>query len=181
MEERIIVKEDRVTCKQERIIVGDEIVTYTITYEIVYRSIRANEPINHLISSIHIAQVKNDDGTEETICFYKNCFGHNIAILNPDISNLLINNENIVFSSNGVLIFWDEHAICSTLDLQQMDFHLELDKFLDTYRILFLSSRYISYQCPSGYCEAKNLQVDIDLSDYEHPVKIFLHKETHRC
>ena len=178
MEERIIVKKDNiVTCKQIRVIVGDKVVSYNVTYEIIYSPLRDNEAINHLIKSIHIAQVKCPDNTEETICFYKNCFNYNIAILNPDISNLLINNENISFSSNGVIIFWDEHAICTTIDLEQLDFHLELDQFLEMNHIVFLSSRYVSYKSPSGDYEAKKLQADIDLSDYNHPVKISFHKK----
>ena len=88
-----VFKVENAVCKQIRVVTGEEVSEYTVVHETVFKA-TINLPISHLIRSIHLAKVKLLDGSDDIIAFYKNCYGHNIAILNEDIVNLLKTGEN---------------------------------------------------------------------------------------
>ena len=88
-----VFKVENAVCKQIRIVTGEKVSEYTVVHETVFKA-TINLPISHLIRSIHLAKVKLLDGSDDIIAFYKNCYGHNIAILNEDIVNLLKTGEN---------------------------------------------------------------------------------------
>mgnify|MGYP006069832189 CR=1 FL=1 len=174
--EKVVFKVENAVCKQIRVVTGEKVREYTVVHETVFKASKGL-PINHLVHSIHLAKVKLPDGSDDIIAFYKNCYGHNIAILNQDIVNLLKAGENICFLSNGVIIFWSEHSLCTTIDMQQLDFHLELDSFLEVNNIIFLTERYVTLRNFSNENEVKKLKVDVNLAG-ENPVKItFLSKK----
>lgn len=168
--EREVFKVENAVCERVWVITGEKICGYTVIHETVFKAMK-NLPISHLIYSIHLAKVKLADGSDDIIAYYKNCHGHNIAILNQDIVNLLKAGENICFWPNGAIIFWSEHSLCTTVDMQQLDFHLELDDFLETNTIIFLSERYVTVRNCSNENEVKKLKVDLNLAD-TNPVKI---------
>lgn len=171
-----VFKVENAVCKQIRVVTGEKVSEYTVVHETVFKA-TINLPISHLIRSIHLAKVKLLDGSDDIIAFYKNCYGHNIAILNEDIVNLLKTGENICFWPNGAIIFWSEHSLYTTVDMQQLDFHLELDDFLEANTIIFLTERYVTIRNSSNDNEVKKLKVDLSLAD-EHPVKMtFLSKK----
>lgn len=169
--ERVFKVENR-ECKQVRVVTGEKVREHTVVHETVFKASKGL-PISHLIRSIHLAKVKLADGSDDIIAFYKNSYehNHNIAILNQDIVNLLKSGENICFWPNGAIIFWSEHSLCTTVDMQQLDFHLELDDFLETNTIIFLSERYVTVRNCSNENEVKKLKVDLNLAD-TNPVKI---------
>ena len=76
---------------QMRVVIGEqEIREYTVISETVYEAVGKNMPLNHLVHSVHIAQVKEEN---ELFVYYKDCYGHNIAVMNDSIINLLTMEE----------------------------------------------------------------------------------------
>ena len=170
---------------QIRVVVGDQdIREYTVVSETVYEAVGQNSPINHLICSIHIAQCKQEN---DLLVYYKDCYGHNIAIMNDSIINLLTmtmmltTEEHLCLMPNGAIILWSEHSIYSTVDMQQLDFHMELNDLLKEFSIIHISERYITLQNnSSGEPEVRKIQTEINLLG-ECPVKIQISKKKETC
>ena len=164
---------------QIRVVIGNqEIREYTVVSETVYEAVGKNMPLNHLVHSVHIAQVKEEN---ELFIYYKDCYGHNIAVMNDSIINLLTMEENLCLMPNGVIVLWSEHSICSTVDMQHLDFHTELNDFLKEFSIIHISEKYITLQNRnSGELEARKIHIEIDCSG-KCPVKIQISKKKETC
>ena len=164
---------------QMRVVIGEqEIREYTVISETVYEAVSKNMPLNHLVRSVHIAQVKEEN---ELFVYYKDCYGHNIAVMNDSIINLLTMEENLCLMPNGVIVLWSEHSICSTVDMQHLDFHTELNDFLKEFSVSYISERYITLQNNnSGEPEVRKIQTEINLSG-ECPVKILISNKKETC
>ena len=97
--ERIFKSTSEELYKKIRVVIGiQEIREYTVVSETVYEAISPNMPINHLILSIHIAQVQFED-KDDTLVYYKNCYGHNIAVMNADMAKFRKNIAGTVISN----------------------------------------------------------------------------------
>ena len=164
---------------QIRVVVGDQdIREYTVVSETVYEAVGQNSPINHLICSIHIAQCKQEN---DLLVYYKDCYGHNIAVMNDSIINLLTMEENLCLMPNGAIILWSKHSIYSTVDMQQLDFHIELNTFLKEFSVSYISERFITLlNNSSGEPEVRKIQTEINLLG-ECPVKIQISKKKETC
>lgn len=175
--ERIFKSTSEELYKKIRVVIGiQEIREYTVVSETVYEAISPNMPINHLILSIHIAQVQFED-KDDTLVYYKNCYGHNIAVINDSIINLLTMEENLCLMPDGAIILWSKHSIFSTVDMQQLDFHLELNDFLKEYSVLMISERYITLQNNiSQEMSARKIRTKVNLLG-KYPVKILISNE----
>ena len=164
---------------QMRVVIGEqEIREYTVISETVYEAVSKNMPLNHLIRSVHIARVEEEN---DLFVFYKDCYGHNIAVMNDSIINLLTMEENLCLMPNGVIVLWSEHSICSTVDMQHLDFHTELNDFLKEFSIIHISERYITLQNKnSGELGAREIQTEVNLSG-KCPVKILISNKKETC
>lgn len=170
---------------QMRVVIGEqEIREYTVISETVYEAVGQDTPINHLIRSIHIARVEEEN---DLFVFYKDCYGHNIAVINDSIIDLLAMTIStpvkihICLMPGGAIILWSEHSICSTVDIQQLDFHTELNDFLKEFSIIHISERYITLQNRnSGELEARKFQTEVDLSG-KCPIKILISNKKETC
>ena len=164
---------------QMRVVIGEqEIREYTVISETVYEAVGKNMPLNHLVHSVHIAQVKEEN---ELFVYYKDCYGHNIAVMNDSIINLLTMEENLCLMPNGAIILWSEHTIYSTVDMQQLDFHMELNTFLKEFSVSYISERFITLlNNNSGEPEVRKIQTEINLSG-ECPVKILISNKKETC
>ena len=174
-----IFKYENEEMHQVRVVIGkQEIREYTVISETVYEAIGKNMPINHLVHSVHIAQV---EGENDLLVYYKNCYGHNIAVMNDSIINLLTIEENLCLMPNGALILWSEHSIYSTVDMQQLDFHMELNDFFKDFSVSYISERYITLQNNhTGEPEVRKIQTEINLSG-KCPVKILISNRKETC
>lgn len=164
---------------QMRVVIGEqEIREYTVISETVYEAVSKNMPLNHLIRSVHIARVEEEN---DLFVFYKDCYGHNIAVMNDSIINLLTMEENLCLMPNGAIILWSEHSIYSTVDMQQLDFHMELNTFLKEFSVSYISERFITLlNNNSGEPEVRKIQTEINLSG-ECPVKILISNKKETC
>ena len=170
---------------QIRVVIGEhDIREYTVISETVYEAVGQDTPINHLIDSIHVALVEGED---ESLVYCKDCYGHNIAVMNDSIIDLLTMTismpmkEHLCIMPNGAIIFWSEHSICSTFDMQHMDFHRELNNFLKNFSIINISERYITLQNRnSGELEARKFQTEVDISG-KYPIKILISNKKETC
>lgn len=164
---------------QMRVVIGEqEIREYTVISETVYEAVSKNMPLNHLIRSVHIARVEEEN---DLFVFYKDCYGHNIAVMNDSIINLLTMEENLCLMPNGAIILWSEHSIYSTVDMQQLDFHMELNTFLKEFSVSYISERFITLlNNSSGEPEAREIHTEVNLSG-ECPVKILISNKKETC
>ena len=164
---------------QMRVVIGEqEIREYTVISETVYEAVSKNMPLNHLIRSVHIARVEEEN---DLFVFYKDCYGHNIAVMNDSIINLLTMEENLCLMPNGAIILWSKHSIYSTVDMQQLDFHIELNTFLKEFSVSYISERFITLlNNNSGEPEAREIHTEVNLSG-ECPVKILISNKKETC
>ena len=164
---------------QMRVVIGEqEIREYTVISETVYEAVSKNMPLNHLIRSVHIARVEEEN---DLFVFYKDCYGHNIAVMNDSIINLLTMEENLCLMPNGAIILWSKHSIYSTVDMQQLDFHIELNTFLKEFSVSYISERFITLlNNSSGEPEAREIHTEVNLSG-ECPVKILISNKKETC
>lgn len=117
------------------VIVGtQEIRQIQVVKECCYLESNDNEPINALVSSIHLAKAYSENGFER-ILFFRNQFNHAIAVMNDSIINLFEGGINVYVSKCGLILLWGDFDIYSTVDMQQLNFHRELDNFFKKYRI----------------------------------------------
>ena len=174
-----IFKYETEELQQIRVVIGDQdIREYTVISETVYEAVGQDTPINHLIRSIHVARV---EGENEPLVYYTDCYNHNIAVMNDSIIDLLTMEENLCLMPNGAIILWSEHSIYSTVDMQQLDFHRELNNFLENFSIINISERYITLQNRnSGELEARKFQTEVDLSG-KCPIKILISNKKETC
>lgn len=179
--ERIFKSTSEELYKKIRVVIGiQEIREYTVVSETVYEAISPNMPINHLILSIHIAQVQFED-KNDTLVYYKNCYGHNIAVMNDSIIDLLTMEENLCLMPNGAIILWSEHAIYSTVDMQQLDFHTELNDFLKEFSVIAITERYITLRNNrTQEMSVQNIRTEINLSG-KFPIKILISNKKETC
>ena len=164
---------------QMRVVIGEqEIREYTVISETVYEAVSKNMPLNHLIRSVHIARVEEEN---DLFVFYKDCYGHNIAVMNDSIINLLTMEENLCLMPNGAIILWSKHSIYSTVDMQQLDFHIELNTFLKEFSVSYITERFITLlNNSSGEPEAREIHTEVNLSG-ECPVKILISNKKETC
>lgn len=174
-----IFKYENEEMHQIRVVIGNqEIREYTVVSETVYEAVGKNMPLNHLVRSVHIAQLEEEN---DLFVYYKDCYGHNIAVMNDSIINLLTMEESLCLMPNGAIILWSEHSIYSTVDMQQLDFHMELNDLLKEFSIIHISERYITLQNnSSGEPEVRKIQTEINLLG-ECPVKIQISKKKETC
>lgn len=143
-----------------------------------YMSDNNSKRINALVNCIHFAREKLDNGYLSTV-YYSNCYNHFIQCMNDSIINLLESDVNIYVTTNGAIIFWGEHDLYSTIDMQQLNFHSELNAFFKHYKIVdiypakdgsnrdCISISPLAFELPTE----RKLTAIIDLSD-NCPVKI---------
>lgn len=164
---------------QVRVVIGDQdIREYTVISETVYEAVSENMPLNHLVRSVHIARLKEEN---EPFVYYKDCYGHNIAVMNDSIIDLLTIEENLCLMPNGAIILWSEHSIYSTVDMQQLDFHMELNNFLKEFSVSYITERYITLLNNStGEPEAREIHTEVNLSG-KCPVKILISNKKETC
>lgn len=168
-----------------RVIIGDQSIReYTVVSETVYEAVGQGTPINPLVQSVHVALVEGED---EPLVYYKDCHGHNIAVINDSIIDLLTMTRSTPVKSylclmpGGAIILWSEHSICSTVDMQQLDFHTELNNLLKNFSIIHISERYITLQNKnSGEPEVRKFQAEVNLSG-KCPVKILISNKKETC
>ena len=166
---------------QMRVVIGEqEIREYTVISETVYEAVSKNMPLNHLVRSVHIAQVQVE-GEDATLVYYKDCYNHNIAVMNDSIIDLLTMEENLCLMPNGAIILWSEHSIYSTVDMQQLDFHSELNDFLKEFSVIAITERYITLRNNrTQEMSAQNIRTEINLSG-KFPIKIQIFKKKETC
>ena len=164
---------------QMRVVIGNqEIREYTVVSETVYEAVGKNMPLNHLVRSVHIAQLEEEN---DLFVYYKDCYGHNIAVMNDSIINLLTMEESLCLMPNGAIILWSDHSIYSTVDMQQLDFHMELNTFLKEFSVSYISERFITLlNNNSGEPEAREIHTEVNLSG-ECPVKILISNKKETC
>ena len=174
-----IFKYENEEMHQIRVVIGNqEIREYTVISEMVYEAVGQDTPINHLIRSIHVARLEEEN---DLFVYYKDCYGHNIAVMNDSIINLLTMEENLCLMPNGAIILWSEHSIYSTVDMQQLDFHMELNTFLKEFSVSYISERFITLlNNSSGEPEAREIHTEVNLSG-ECPVKILISNKKETC
>ena len=174
-----IFKYENEEMHQIRVVIGNqEIREYTVVSETVYEAVGKNMPLNHLVRSVHIAQLEEENNL---FVYYKDCYGHNIAVMNDSIINLLTMEESLCLMPNGAIILWSDHSIYSTVDMQQLDFHMELNDFLKEFSVSYISERFITLlNNNSGEPEVRKIQTEINLSG-ECPVKILISNKKETC
>ncbi len=174
-----IFKYENEEMHQIRVVIGNqEIREYTVVSETVYEAVGKNMPLNHLVRSVHIAQLEEEN---DLFVYYKDCYGHNIAVMNDSIINLLTMEESLCLMPNGAIILWSDHSIYSTVDMQQLDFHMELNDFLKEFSVSYISERFITLlNNNSGEPEVRKIQTEINLSG-ECPVKILISNKKETC
>ena len=174
-----IFKYENEEMHQIRVVIGNqEIREYTVISETVYEAVGKNMPLNHLVRSVHIAQLEEEN---DLFVYYKDCYGHNIAVMNDSIINLLTMEESLCLMPNGAIILWSDHSIYSTVDMQQLDFHMELNDFLKEFSVSYISERFITLlNNNSGEPEVRKIQTEINLSG-ECPVKILISNKKETC
>ena len=182
--ERIFKYETEEVGKIRVIIDDQDIREYTIVSETVYEAVGQGTPITPFVQSVHVALVEGED---EPLVYYKNFDGLNIAVINDSIIDLLAMTIStpvkihLCLMPGGAIILWSEHSICSTVDMQQLDFHTELNDFLKEFSIIHISERYITLQNNhTGEPEVRKIQTDINLSG-EYPVKILISNKKETC
>lgn len=171
--------------RQIRVVIDDQdIREYTVISETVYEAVGKNMPLNHLVRSVHIAQV---EGENDLFVYYKNFYGHNIAVMNDSIIDLFTMTismpmeNHLCLMPGGAIILWSKHSVCSTVDMQHLDFHTELNDFLKEFSIIHISERYITLQNNnSGELEARKIQTEVNLSG-ECLVKILISNKKETC
>lgn len=111
--------------------------------------------INALIQTIHFCREDLGAGFSDTV-YYRNSYGHAIACLNDSIINLVSGPTDLYVTRCGGILFYGEHDLYSTIDMQSLDFHDELDEIFREYRIIeiFQSS---GYSC-CDYITLQNMQ-----------------------
>lgn len=180
-----IFKHAREETKNIRVLIDyQEIRTYTVFSETVYEAVGKHMPINHLVYSIHVAQVQSEkDSYQEMIVYYQDCLGHYIAVTNDNVIHLLLSKDgNLSLMTDGSIILWNEHTIVSTIDMQQFDFHEELKDLLMDYAILFISERYILLKGDTpNEGDTRNFRTTVDLSAGKYPVKIHFSNMKETC
>lgn len=180
-----IFKHAREETKNIRVLIDyQEIRTYTVFSETVYEAIGKHMPINHLVNSIHVAQVQGEkDSYQEMIVYYQDCLGHNIAVTNDNIIHLLLSKDGSLESMpDGSIILWNEHTIVSTIDMQQFDFHAELKDLLKNHSIVFISERYILLRNNTlNKDDVGKFRTAVDLSAGKYPVKIRISNTKETC
>ena len=109
------------------------------------------------------------------------------AVMNDSIIDLLTMTismpmeNHLCLMPGGAIILWNEHSVCSTVDMQQLDFHTELNDFLKEFSIIHISERYITLlNKNSGEPEVRKIQTVIDRSG-EFPVKILISNKKETC
>ena len=119
--------------------------------------------------------------------YYKDYYNHNIAVMNDSIINLLIMTimptmkEHLCLMPNGAIILWSEHSIYSTVDMQQLDFHSELNDFLKEFSVIAITERYITLRNNrTQEMSAQNIRTEINLSG-KFPIKIQIFKIKETC
>ena len=174
-----IFKYENEEMHQIRVVIGNqEIREYTVVSETVYEAVGKNMPLNHLVRSVHIAQLEEEN---DLFVYYKDCYGHNIAVMNDSIINLLTMEESLCLMPNGAIILWSDHSIYSTVDMQQLDFHMELNDFLKEFSVSYISERFITLlNNNSGEPEVRKIQTEINLSG-ECSVKILISNKKETC
>ena len=178
--ERIFKYENEEMHQIREVIGNQEIREYTVVSETVYEAVGKNMPLNHLVRSVHIAQVQVED-EDDTLVYYKDCYNHNIAVMNDSIIDLLTMEENLCLMPNGAIILWSDHSIYSTVDMQQLDFHMELNDFLKEFSVSYISERFITLlNNNSGEPEAREIHTEVNLSG-ECPVKILISNKKETC
>ena len=173
--ERIFKYDKECVNEKIRVVIGDqEIRECIVISETLYEAIGINIPINHLIQSVHVAHIQDANGEDDTLVYYKDCNNHNIAVMNDSIIDLLTIEENLCLMPNGAIILWSEHSICSTMDMQQLDFHIELNDFLKEFSVLMISERYITIRHnTSQEMTAREFRTEVNMSG-KCPVKILI-------
>lgn len=127
--------------RKTRLVVGSqEIRNILIIEEDRFISPSENSPLNSLVSSIHLADIISGDNIEKVL-FYKDHYRHSIAVMNDSIINLFETGINVYVSNCGLIILWGEHDIYSTVDMQELNFHLAFDNFLKNYNIKDIFSK----------------------------------------
>ena len=159
--------------RTERVAIGCQGVReYKILSEKIYED---KYPLNHLVRSIHICRAQEIGKTSyEDLVFIKNRYMDSYDVMNDSLINLLTCDDiNVCVSDCGGIIIWDKHAVYSTIDMQQLDFHIEMDEILRQYSIIFLSDNYMTLKkIDTNKPEARRIKIEIDLSSTEQPVKI---------
>lgn len=96
---------------------------------------KPSKRINSLVNCIYVTREKLEDGYPLTV-FYLNCFNHAISCMNDSIINLLSSGINMYITRCGAIILWDSHDLYTTVDMQQLNFHSELDGLFKQYKII---------------------------------------------
>ncbi len=118
-----------------RVVVGaQELRQIQVAEEICYYIPNDNKPINALVYSIHLAKAYSANGFER-ILYIRNQFNHAIAVMNDSIINLFEGDINVYVSKCGLILLWGTYDIYSTVDMQQLNFHRDLDSFFKKYKI----------------------------------------------
>lgn len=127
--------------RMTRLVVGSqEIRNVLITEEDRFISPEEGKPLNSLVSSIHFANIISGENLERVL-FYKDHYRHSIAVMNDSIINLFEGGINVYVSNCGLIILWGEHDIYSTVDMQELNFHLAFNNFLKKYNIKDIFSK----------------------------------------
>lgn len=124
-----------------QLVIGDqEIRTILVTEEERTANPFGRKPINSLVTSVHYATVLKKNGFEKRL-FYRDQFNHAIAVMNDSIINLFESGINFYVTDCGVILLWDKHDIYSTVNMQTLNFHPELDELFRSYYIKRIYSR----------------------------------------
>lgn len=83
--------------------------------------------INALVQSIHFGREHLADSFANMV-YYRNCYGHKLACLNDSIINLISDSRiRMYVTICGAILLYDECDFYSTVDMQQLNFHPELN------------------------------------------------------
>lgn len=127
--EVLLEKVHRKKAKKVTLAIGtQEIRTITVYEEYIFK-FSNDSPINSLVRSIH-RTVRTSENGPRTELYYRDCYNHAVAVMNDSIINLFanLNETNIFVTYCGILLIWGKYELYSTIDMQKLNFHEELDE-----------------------------------------------------
>ena len=127
--EVLLEKVHRKKAKKVTLVIGkQEIRTITVYEEYIFK-FSDDSPINSLVRSIH-RTVRTSENGPRTELYYRDCYNHAVAVMNDSIINLFanLNETNIFVTYCGIILIWGKYELYSTIDMQKLNFHEELDE-----------------------------------------------------
>lgn len=136
--EVLFEKVHRKKAKKVTLAIGTQEIRTITAYEEYVFKFSDDSPINSLVRSIH-RTVRTSEQGARTELYYRDCYNHAVAVMNDSLINLFanLNETNILVTYCGIILIWGKYELYSTIDMQKLNFHEELDEsdFFKNYEI----------------------------------------------